>query len=163
MPVTSAGPRSRAVPASSLVSPPVVEPRESPAPAPTGRPSLDTLGATASIVCAVHCVAVALLLGAMPALGLLADPRIEWGFLFLSTGVGVLALVPAYGHHHRVAPLLAFAAGILVLATAHAIAPVTAWLEVALVVAGASCLVLAHWTNRRLVTAHTCVVPGHRH
>ena len=151
------------MPATSLVPPSVVEPRESPAPAPTGRPSLDTFGATASIACAIHCVVVALLLGAMPALGLLADPRIEWGFLFLSAGIGVVALVPAYGHHHRVAPLLAFAAGIVILATARALAPLAAWAEVAVVVVGASCLVWAHWTNRRLVTAHTCAVPGHRH
>lgn len=147
----------------SLVRSPVAPLPDPSAPSPTGRPALDTIGATASIVCAVHCVLVALAMGALPALGLIADPRIEWGFLALSAGIGIAALVPAYGHHRRRAPLAIFAVGIAVLLGTRLAGVSAPLLEAALVVAGASCLVWAHWRNRRLVVAHTCHVPGHRH
>jgi hypothetical protein len=147
----------------SLVRSPVAPLPDPSAPSPTGRPALDTLGATASIVCAVHCVLVALAMGALPALGLFADPRIEWGFLAVSGGIGLVALVPAFGHHRNRAPLLAFVTGMLVLLATRLAVPAAPLAEAALVVIGASCLVWAHWRNRRLVVAHACRVPGHRH
>lgn len=147
----------------SLVRSPVAPLADPSAPSPTGRPALDTLGATASIVCAVHCVLVALAMGALPALGLFADPRIEWGFLALSAGIGLAALVPAHAHHRRRAPLALFAVGMTVLLATRLVSPEHALVEAALVVVGAGCLVWAHWRNRRLVVAHACRVPGHRH
>ncbi len=147
-----------------MTAPSIVRPHlHADAPAPTGHPALDTIGATGAIVCAAHCVLVALAMGALPALGVLADPRIEWFFLALSAIVGVAALVPAFGHHRRLAPLTAFGVGMALLGLTRVVAAGRPALEAIMVVAGASCLVWAHWRNRRLVTAHACVMPGHRH
>jgi hypothetical protein len=147
-----------------MTAPSLVRPQPSAdAPAPTGRPALDTIGATGAIVCAVHCVLVALAVGALPALGVLADPRIDWFFLALSAVVGIAALVPAYLHHRRIAPLVGFGLGMGILSTTRVIAPGHRGLEATLVAAAAACLVWAHWRNRRLVTAHACTVPGHQH
>jgi hypothetical protein len=132
-------------------------------PGAAARPVLDGLGATASIICAVHCVAVALLLGALPAIGALADPRIEWSFLAFSAVIGAWSLLPARRHHHDRAPLTAFLAGMLVLAATRLAGVSHPWIEALLVVIGASCIVWAHWRNRRLMAAHVCSHRAHAH
>lgn len=146
-----------------LVRSPAAPLSDTPAPTSCGRSTLDTLGATASIICAVHCVLVALALGALPVLGVFADPRIEWSFLAVSGAIGLAALVPAFLRHRDRAPLRAFAAGMAVLLATRLVGPELPLLEAAIVVIGAGCLVWAHWRNRRHVVAGTCRAPGHAH
>ena len=82
----------------------------------TYHPSLDIVGATASVVCAVHCAGVALLLGIVPALQMVAQPWVDWYFLSASTMVGLMALIPGFRQHRHPMPLVMFVGGITALA-----------------------------------------------
>lgn len=125
-----------------------------------GRPSLDTVGATASLACAVHCAVVALMLGVMPAASFLAAPWIEWAFLAVSTLVGLCALLPGFRVHRLRAPLLLFCTGIsalIALRLKHVTSPSV---EVLVVIAAAVALIAAHWQNRGAL--HRCACgPSH--
>ncbi len=118
------------------------------------RPNLDTMGATASFVCAVHCMVVALLLGVMPTLAFLAASWIEWAFLAASTAIGLFALVPGYRRHRARTPLALFTLGIAVLATLRALLVPPSLLELTAAVTAALCLISAHWINRGAL--HRC-------
>ena len=120
-------------------------------------PSLDVMGATASMVCAVHCAVVAVFLGALPAAAsFLAAPWVEWVFLALSTIIGVGALLPGYRQHRQRAPLLLFAGGIAMLATLRAVHAAPSAGEMLVVIAAATCLVSAHWQNRGALHRCSC-------
>ncbi|MDZ7629879.1 MAG: MerC domain-containing protein [Gemmatimonadaceae bacterium] len=125
------------------------------------RPSLDAVGATASLACAVHCVAVALLLGGLPAASFLAAAWIDWVFLAASLTIGVLALVPGYRRHHRRTPLVLFVSGITVLVTLRSLQVPPSALELMLVLVAAACLVMAHWKNRGAL--HRCACGPQHH
>ena len=118
------------------------------------RPSLDTVGATASLACAVHCAVVALLFGALPAASLLAAPWIDWAFLGASTAIGLFALVPGYRRHHLRTPLVLFTIGITILTTLRVLRVPPSIAEMIVVLFAASLLIVAHWKNRSAV--HTC-------
>lgn len=120
------------------------------------RPSLDLVGATASIVCAVHCVVVALLLGAMPMVSLLASSWIDWVFFAASAGIGCAALVPGFRRHRQVAPLLLFATGMLMLLVIRALAIPPSVGELVVVLLAAACIVSAHFRNRGALHACAC-------
>jgi hypothetical protein len=67
------------------------------------QPSLDTTGFWASAICAVHCVAVPVLLSftAFSSLAFLEDASVEYTILSLSIIIGVASLLPSYFRHHR--------------------------------------------------------------
>ena len=123
------------------------------------QPWLDRVGMVTSTLCAAHCAATALLMGALTALGAspLADPAVEAVFLSASIGLGAISLGQAYPRHRSTRPALWLVAGLVLLLgvrrTAHAPA-----LEVLVVATGAFCIVRAHWLNARLVT--TCRPPA---
>ena len=110
--------------------------------------ALDVVGATASVACALHCAAVALLLGLMPAMAFLAAPWIEWVFLTVSVVFGVSALVPGYHRHRRRTPLALFVAGITLLVALRLSPAHEAPRELLVVATAAIALVTAHWQNR---------------
>lgn len=125
------------------------------------RPSLDVVGASASLICAVHCVLVVALLGVAPAVSsLLAAPWIDWGFLALSAAVGVFALVPGYRRHRLRTPLVLFTVGISALVVLRSMHAGSSIAELSIVGIAAACLVTAHWKNRGAV--HSCAC-GPRH
>jgi MerC mercury resistance protein len=125
------------------------------------RSSLDVMGATASLACAVHCAVVALFLGALPAAAsVLGATWIEWVFLTASTMLGLAALVPGYRMHRWWAPLGLFAVGIVILVTLRAVQAAPSFGEMLLVVIAAVCLIAAHWQNRGAM--HRCACgPAH--
>jgi MerC mercury resistance protein len=124
------------------------------------RPSLDAVGATASLACAVHCAVVALLLGGLPAASFFAAPWIDWAFLGASLLIGLVALVPGYRRHRQRAPLMLFSAGIALLLSLRSMQVPPSVAEMTLVVVAASLLVAAHWRNRGAL--HSCAC-GPRH
>ncbi len=119
------------------------------------RPWLDRLGIASSTLCAVHCAATALFAGLLSTLGAsrLGDPQVETVFLAASLGVGAVSLGPSYPRHRSPRPALWLAAGFVLLLV---VRPATEMpvAEVLAGVAGALCIVRAHWLNARLVT--TC-------
>jgi hypothetical protein len=115
---------------------------------------LDRLGMATSTLCAVHCAATALLMGALSAAGAgaLGNPWVEGVFLTASVVLGAVSLGHAVTRHRSLRPMLWFAAGLVMLLVLRPLAPGAAG-EVAAVAVGALCVVRAHWKNARLLAA----------
>jgi hypothetical protein len=114
---------------------------------------LDRLGAAASLVCAVHCAAMPLLIGLLPLIGLgfLAEERTEWALVGLSIGVGSVSLIPSYARKHRHwRPLLLFAFGASLILIVRLLAEEGSRMEAILMALGALLIACAHMINRRL-------------
>jgi len=117
-------------------------------------PWLDRLGMATSTLCAVHCAATALLMGALTAVGAggIGNPWVEGAFLTASVVLGVASLGHAVTRHRSIKPMLWFAAGLVMLLVVRPMAP-GVLAEVAAVAVGAMCVVRAHWKNARLLAA----------
>ncbi len=118
--------------------------------------SLDIVGAAASLVCAVHCTGVALVLGLVPALEIVAQPWVDWLFLGASTLLGVTALVPGYRQHRHPMPLVLFVGGISILFGARLLHLPPSTFELSIVLLAAAALITAHWRNRDELRACRC-------
>ena len=127
---------------------------------PESRSSLDTVGATTSFVCAVHCAIVALFLGAAPAVSILAASWIDWVFLAISAVVGLASLIPGYRQHSNRQPLVLFVLGMSLLLALRLLRVQPSIGEASVVIAAASCLIAAHWINRG--ATHRCIC-GQQH
>lgn len=78
----------------------------------------DLLGISASILCAIHCALLPLLLVSLPVLGvnIIHNATFEYGMIVLAFLVGSLALSHGFLRHHRhPGPWLLFTAGMLLL------------------------------------------------
>ena len=115
-------------------------------------PWLDRLGMATSTLCAIHCAATALFMGALSAVGAagVGAAWVEGVFLAAAVLLGVLSLGHAHVRHRSYAPMAWFSAGMLLLLVARPLAP-TPVAEVLAVVAGATLVVRAHWRNARLL------------
>lgn len=113
---------------------------------------LDRFGIAASAVCAVHCMASVWLLGMATSVGVavIDDPRIETVLLAVAFLIGITSLIPAFRYHRVPAPLVWLVAGLLLLLLVRPQVESAAG-EVVLVVAGACCMIRAHWTNATLL------------
>src|SRR5690606_32431845 len=78
---------------------------------------IDRFGATGSLVCAIHCALLPLLLAAIPSLGLSAwlGDGVEIAFVAFATSVGVFSLVYGYRRHRRIRALGVLLAGLVLL------------------------------------------------
>jgi hypothetical protein len=80
--------------------------------------NLDVLGITASVLCAIHCAVLPLLLVSLPILGIniIHNASFEYGMIALAFLVGSLALLHGFRRHHgRYRPWLWFVVGVLLL------------------------------------------------
>jgi hypothetical protein len=112
--------------------------------------NLDALGIGASLICAVHCVLLPLIIAALPLLGLevLENETLEYLLMALSFMIGYGALYRGYRRHHRhVKPLLVFTVGFAGLLAGHFFSP-EGW-EPFVIAAGAGLIVWAHLMNIR--------------
>jgi hypothetical protein len=119
---------------------------------------LDVVGCIASIACAVHCIALPVLLVAYPVLPLRAlhEPWAEWAFVLLSLILGVWSFGPTTASREGRAPLALFLAGGATLLAVRTLVPEHApQLERIGLVTGAMLLVSAHLVNRARVR-HRC-------
>jgi len=114
-------------------------------------PAADAAGVAVSVACAVHCAATPVFLAAVSMLGLSGGdgPLVEWGFLGASVLIGTLALRVGFRRHHHPWPLRAFAMGLLALGFARLAGEERPFLEIPLVIGGASAIVAAHVSNWR--------------
>lgn len=132
-----------------------------PDPRPEGKPPsalLDRIGATGSLVCAVHCALLPLLIALLPSLGLatwLGDD-FERGFVIFATLFGLAILAWSYRRHRTlralallVPGLAALWAGILVAPLHHALLP-----HALVMTFGGTLVGLAHLANLRLNHRH---------
>ena len=117
---------------------------------------LDTAGATASFLCAVHCALMPFILTLLPLIGLsfLASEPVEWGLLALSALLGVSSLCFGYRKHRQGNALAFLAVGLALLAGGHSIEArgEETW-GTCLMVTGGLTIALSHQINHRLCRA----------
>jgi hypothetical protein len=80
--------------------------------------NLDILGIATSVVCAIHCAILPLLLTSLPVLGIniIDNMAFECFMILLAFAIGVFSLLHGYRRHHRnYMPLALFTFGILLL------------------------------------------------
>ena len=117
----------------------------------------DRFGATASLLCAVHCALLPLVIAVLPALGLgfLADHRYERAFIAFASMLALTTLVVGFRRHQRLAAFCFLAPGICLLFAGivvdfdHA-----SILHASLVALGGTLVTCAHLTNLRLAHGH---------
>jgi MerC mercury resistance protein. len=112
--------------------------------------NLDVLGIGASLICALHCAVLPLMMTVLPLLGLemFSNEKLEYALLSCTFLVGCISLFRGYRYHHHTAkPLLLFALGFVLLLTGHFLAPEN--LEALLISAGAILVIIAHVWNLR--------------
>lgn len=125
---------------------------------------LDRVGAMASLICAVHCAIMPLIVTLLPLLGLsfLADSRVEWALVGLSAVLGVTSLCLGYREHRSRRALGVLGAGLSLLALGRILEGmhIGPW-GVPLVVLGGLLMAGAHLLNRKL--CNNCRICHHDH
>jgi hypothetical protein len=83
--------------------------------------NLDSLGFSASFLCAVHCAAMPLLLTALAIspLSFLTRPAFEISIIILSIIIGVSSLLPSYNNHQKIAPIFILLSGFCLISAGH--------------------------------------------
>jgi len=118
---------------------------------------LDRLGATGSMLCAVHCAALPLVLAIAPAIGAgFASPVFEIGFIAFASVLGMTSLILGYRQHRVRRALLMLVPGIALLWSAVLIEPLHENLigHAVAMACGGTLIAIAHLLNLRLAHAH---------
>ena len=135
----------------------ILQPRRSFLHSPNASKSLDRIGATGSMVCAVHCAALPLLLALMPAVGAgLAGAGFEIGFILFASAMALSSLILGYRRHRILRALLFLAPGLVSLWSAVLI-PMLHHNVIAHAVAmalGGTLIATSHLINLRLSHGH---------
>lgn len=82
------------------------------------RVNFDTLGITTTIICAIHCAILPLILTSLPIFGkdLIDNLVFEYFMIALAAAIGLYSLTHGFKrHHHAWLPILIFSFGILML------------------------------------------------
>lgn len=126
----------------------------------------DRFGATASLICALHCALLPLVLGVLPVVGLgfLADHRYEVAFIAFASVLATLMVVYGFRRHHRLVALWLLLPGIaLLLAGAFSAFAHGSGMHSVLVAVGGVLVAGAHVVNLRLARScsrHGAACPG---
>ncbi|WP_188459881.1 MerC family mercury resistance protein [Marivirga lumbricoides] len=112
---------------------------------------LDIFGILASLLCAIHCLALPILLSisSLAFLDFLANPWIEYSVIIISILIAFYSLLPAYKQHRKITPLIIVLTGFLLIAIGQSeffIVP-----EFTFTSGGAICIALAHSINWRIL------------
>ncbi len=82
------------------------------------RVNFDRLGITTTIICAIHCAVLPLMLTSLPLFGknLIDNQAFEYFMILLAATIGLYSLTHGFKkHHHAKAPILTFGFGVLML------------------------------------------------
>ena len=122
------------------------------------RSLIDRLGATGSLVCALHCALLPLLIATLPALGVSAwwGDGFEQAFVWFATGLGVFSVAWGYRRHHAVRALGLLVPGLAALWLGAYYLPLHAALvpHAVAMTFGGTLVGLAHLANLRLNHGH---------
>ncbi|MEQ1553253.1 MAG: MerC domain-containing protein [Ferruginibacter sp.] len=122
----------------------------------------DGLGIATSLVCAIHCVVLPLLLTSLPFFGINIIHNIifEWGMIALAFFVGVYALVHGYKtHHKKYLPIALFFIGFVFLV----LKQIFIAYEFYLIFPAIFFIISAHIYNYTLCTKNSCTSTHHSH
>ena len=106
----------------------------------------DTLGFSASLICAIHCAIFPLLINSLPLLGIgfLSNIYFEAALLLIAILIGGTSLWHGYRkHHHRIVPLLFFSGGMGLFILNHLVSQYTYFL----VITSTILIALAYFMN----------------
>lgn len=109
---------------------------------------LDFVGFSASLLCALHCVALPFLLSLAPltSLQFLNNPWVEYTIILVSFFIASYALVHGYRkHHQKPIALVIVLAGFILIGTGHLLQ--VEWHETILTSCGAAVVAIAHFVN----------------
>ena len=113
---------------------------------------LDFVGFSASLLCAIHCGALPILLAFVPMAGVrfLTDPWVEYVMIVTSLIIASLSLIHGYRKHHQQASGLWVAGvGFALIFAGHGLAYEGA--EIVFTTLGATLIAVAHLINLKLV------------
>jgi tetrahydromethanopterin S-methyltransferase subunit C len=117
----------------------------------------DTLGITTSLVCAIHCAVLPLVLTSLPLFGIniIHNNFFEVGMIALAFVIGSIALFHGYKrHHHRTLPLFVFSAGFIFLV----LKELFVTYEIAFLIPAVALILTGHFFN-----FHFCRKANHCH
>lgn len=83
--------------------------------------NLDSIGFSASFICAIHCATLPMLLTLVSAsnLGFLANHSFEIFMIILSVIIGLISLVPSYKNHKKILPIAFLLTGFFMIFSGH--------------------------------------------
>ncbi|HQW92301.1 MAG: MerC domain-containing protein [Chitinophagaceae bacterium] len=122
----------------------------------------DALGIGTSIICAIHCALLPVLMSTLPIFGIniIHNVFFEWGMIVLAFVVGSYSLFHGFVKHHRsVVPVLIFSVGFIFLVLKQFFVQY----EILLLVIAVICIISAHFYNYRLCHRSKCSSPHHKH
>lgn len=112
----------------------------------------DLIALTSSVLCAIHCAAVPIILSfsTLGSLHFLENPWIEWSFILFGLMLVAVSLWPSYRKiHHYTAPLWFAAIGFLFIGISRL--EFSVWWETGNTVLGACIVAYAHYRNWKLL------------
>ena len=122
--------------------------------------NLDSIGFSASFICAIHCAALPILLTTISAsnLGILADPSFEIFMIITSIIIGVSSLLPSYKAHKKTSPIALLFVGFFLIFAGHFL--VSEDYESIITPLGAFIVAFSHLINWKLTkhNNHDCCV-----
>ena len=122
----------------------------------------DALGIGTSILCAIHCALLPVLVTTLPVFGIniIHNLVFEWGMIALAFVVGSYSLFHGYIKHHRsLRPVLIFSVGFIFLILKQFFTQ----FEISLLFVAVACIISAHYYNYRLCHRTKCSSPHHTH
>jgi hypothetical protein len=122
----------------------------------------DALGIGTSILCAIHCALLPVLLGSFPVFGvnIIHNLAFEWGMIAIAFVVGSYSLFHGYIKHHRnLVPVLIFTIGFVFLLLKQFFTEY----ETVLLIIAVCFIISAHYYNYRLCHRSKCSSPHHKH
>jgi hypothetical protein len=123
------------------------------------RPKLDYIGISLSLLCALHCSLLPLLITSLPLWGLsfLANKYCEAGIITASFLIGVYSLICGYKRTKLTMPLALLAAGFTFILSAQFLADES--YELKLMVAGGLLIAAAHFKNWKAMHKSSAKAP----
>lgn len=118
--------------------------------------NLDSIGFSASFICAVHCATLPLLLTFISAskLSFLANPLFEIFMILISIFIGISSLLPSYKEHKKIIPIAFLLLGFFMIFSGHFI--VSEDFESIVTPIGAFIVAYSHLINWKLSEDNSC-------
>ena len=120
------------------------------------------MGIGTSILCAIHCALLPVLMSTLPVFGIniIHNLVFEWGMIALAFVVGSYSLFHGYIKHHRSpVPVLIFSSGFIFLVLKQFFIPY----EIPFLIIAVVLIISAHFYNYRLCHKSKCSSPHHKH